>query len=170
MSLFSWFTAIGSFVGLMTGMIGLFKAFMDDRPFSYLEPDQMLDRFFKLYVVNAGRRSIFIRSSYVRSAKHWYITPNASPMTGKGKAHSLYGKHEKPSNNWRDQNVIVEPGKRHEFFVGTNNRDAEPTWCLVMISWVPLGGIPIRRPPLLLYKRRAEVMRLFLARKGKRDA
>lgn len=170
MSLFAWFTAIGSSVGLVTGMIGLFKAFMDGRPFSYLEPDQMLDGFLKLYVVNAGRRSIFIRSSYVCSAKHWYIASNASPMTGKGKAYSLYKKHEKPSNNWCDQNVIVEPGKRHEFFIGTNNRDAEPTWCFVMISWVPLGGIPIPRPPLLLYKSKAEVMRLFLARKGKRDA
>ena len=36
MSLFSWFTAVGSFVGLVTGMIGLFKSLMDDRPFSYL--------------------------------------------------------------------------------------------------------------------------------------
>ncbi len=39
-----------------------------------------------------------------------------------------------------------------------------------MISWVPLGGIPIHRPPLLVYKSRVEVARLFLARKGKRDA
>jgi hypothetical protein len=166
MHFLSWFTVVGSFVGLVTGIIGLFKAFMDDRPFSYLEPDQ-LPGFLKLYVVNAGKRSIFLRASYVRSATHWYIAPNASPMTSTGRADSWYGKHEAPSNNWRDLNVIVEPGKRHEFFIGTNDRDASPPWCFVMISWAPLGGIPICRPPLLLYKSKAEVARLFLARKGK---
>jgi hypothetical protein len=153
----------------VTGIIGAFKAFMDDRPFLYVEPDQ-LGGFLKLYVVNAGKRSIFIKSSYVRSTKHWYIAPNASPMTAHGRQHTMYGKPEKPSNNWRDQNIIVEAGKRHEFFVGTENRDAEPTWCFILISWQPLGGLPLCRPPLLLYKRKSQIVRLFRARKGKHDA
>jgi hypothetical protein len=169
MSPFSWLTTIGSLVGLVTGIIGAFKAFMDDRPFAYFEPDNQLDGFLKLYVVNAGKRSIFLRSSYVRSARHWYVAPNASPMTGKGRQHAKYGRPEAPSHNWRDQNVIIESGKRHEFFVGTENRDVEPTWCFVLISWQPLGGFPLCRPPLLLYKSKGQIMRLFRARKGKHD-
>jgi hypothetical protein len=39
-----------------------------------------------------------------------------------------------------------------------------------MMNWQPLGGLPIPRPPLLLYKRKSEIELLFLARKGRRDA
>lgn len=163
-----WLTDVGAAVGLVTGLFAAVKAFSDNRPYSYVEPDNQLDGMLKLYVVNAGRRSIVVTASYVRPGGRWYIAPNALPVTGKGKANTMYGKPETLPANWHDHNVIVEPGKRHEFFVGPRDRDAKPTWCCIVTSWQPLGGLPIKRPPLLLFKNKSQVERLFLARKGKR--
>ncbi|HEY7299543.1 MAG TPA: hypothetical protein VH684_16680 [Xanthobacteraceae bacterium] len=167
MTLFSWFTGIGSFVGLVTGIIGAFKAFMDDRPFSYVEPDQ-LDGVLKLHIVNAGKRSIFIAACSVWPAKHWYIAPNALPMTRKGSQESRYGKREARSSRL-DQNVIIEPGKKHEFFVGPHDGDEGPIRCFILTSWQPLGGLPVPRFPLPLLKSKSQVQRLFLARKDTHD-
>lgn len=164
-----WLRDLGAAIGLVTGIIAAAKAFLAGRPYSYVEPDNQLDGMIKLYVVNAGQRSIVITSSSVRPNDHWYIAPNASAMTGKGRAHTMYGKTETLPANRQDHNVIIAAGKTHEFFVGPRDRDAQPTWCCIVTSWQPLGGLPIKRPPLFLYKSKSQVERLFLARKGKQD-
>jgi hypothetical protein len=163
-----WLTDLGSAVGLVTGLFAVFKAFMDDRPFSYLEPDQ-LEGTLKLFVVNGGRRSIVIKTTYIRPAGRWYIAPNALPLTDEGRQHSRYGKPETVCTNWNNQNVIVEPGKTHELFLRSHNRDAEPRCCFVLISWQPLGGLPINRLPVLIYQNKVEIEHLFRARKGKHE-
>jgi hypothetical protein len=164
-----WLTDVGALVGLVTGIVAVLRAFSEGRPYSYVEPDTLLDGLLKLYVVNAGGRSIVVTYSYVRPRERWYLAPNAAALTGKGRQQSLYGKKESLPDDWHNQNVIIEAGKRHEFFLGLRERDSKPTWCCVVTCWQPLGGLPMSRPPLFVYKSGKQVERLFVARKGRQD-
>jgi len=164
-----WLRDLGAAVGLITGLFAASKAFLEGRPFSYLEPDQVKGTL-KLYVLNAGKRSIVINRSYIRPQDGWYIAPNAPNMTGAGTQNAWYGVPDSKSDNWHNHNVIIEPTKRHEFFLVSVDRDAKPTWCFILMSCQPLGGLPIPRPPLLLHRSEAQMKRLFLARKGRDQA
>jgi hypothetical protein len=108
----SWLRDLGAAIGLIAGLIGLttglvaiFKAFFEGRPSSYLEPDE-LDWTLKLYVLNTGRGSIVINRFRILPRHRWYVAPNASLR------HTIHS----AVKGWN--NVIIEPGKRHEFYLG----------------------------------------------------
>jgi hypothetical protein len=164
-----WFRDAGALTGLITGLLFVFKTFFEGRPFSYLEPD-VQKGILKLYVLNSDKRSIVINASYILPGERWYIAPNASNMTSVGQAHTFYGAPESDSVSWRSHNVIIEPGKRHEFFLGSVDRDTKPTACFVLLSWQPLGGLSIPRLPVMLRKSRKQIEQLFRARKSKYDS
>jgi hypothetical protein len=124
----------------------------------------------KLSVVNAGKRPIVVTTSYVLPDGHWYVAPNATPITGKGRRELMYGKPAELPVNVHRHNVLVGRDSRHEFFVGPRDRDTKPTWCCVVTFWQPLGGLPIGRPPLVLFKNRSQIEELFLTRKGKQGS
>jgi hypothetical protein len=163
-----WLRDLGAAVGLVVGIIAACKAFFEWRPFSYVEPDRV-DGFLKLFVFNAGKRSIVVNGSHIFPRKRWYIAINAPNITSAGRQHSWYGAPESGTASWHSHNVIIGPGKSHEFFLGLVNRNEKPTGCLVLMSWQPLGGLPLPRPPLLLQRRRTQIERLFRARKGNHD-
>lgn len=164
----AWLRDLGSAVGLLLGIFAMFKVFFEGRPFSYVEPDKV-DGILKLYVLNTSKRSIVINSSLLFPEQRWYIAPNAANLTAAGLQHSRYGTPETAGKNRRSHNVIIGPEQKHEFFLGLADRDANPTYCFIFITWQPLGGLPVPRPPLLLYRNQTQIKSLFRARKGNQD-
>lgn len=151
------------------GLVSILKAFFEGHPSSYLEPDEAKG-ILKLYVFNTARRSIVINGSYILPQKRWYVAPNAPNVTSEGRRRSWYGAQASANTNWHNHNVIIEPGRRHEFFLGSVDQDAKLTSCFVLMFWQPLGGLSlIPRWPLLLRRSKTQMKRLFQARKSDRD-
>ena len=152
-----WLRDFGALTGLITGVVAVFKAYFEGRPFSYLEPDEVRS-ILKLYVLNTDKRSIVVNRFYILPRKRWYVAPNASLR------HTIHStiKHR--------LNVIIEPGKRHEFFLEAMEREAEPTWCLALMMWRPLGGLSLPRLPHVLITSRRQMTHLSWARKSNRDS
>src|SRR5258708_18845489 len=144
-----WLRDLGAAVGLITGLFAASKAFLEGGPFSYLEPDQTKGTL-KLYVLNAGKRSIVVNRSYIRPRDRWYIAPNAPNMTGAGTQNAWYGVPDSKSDNWHNHNVIIEPAKRHEFFLRSAAPASNPTCHLLLTISQPLSDLPLHRPPPLL--------------------
>lgn len=160
-----WIRDLGALIGGITGLVSVFKAFFEGHPFSYLEPDEAKG-ILKLYVFNTAKGSIVINGSYILPQKRWYIAPNAPNVTSEGRARSFYGAQASANTNWHRHNLIIEPGRRHEFFLGSVDHNAKLTSCFVFMFWQPLGGLSlIPRVPLLLRSSKAQMERLFQARK-----
>jgi hypothetical protein len=160
---------LGALIGLITGLVSVFKFLFQEHPFSYLEPDGMMKGIFKLYVFNAAKRPIVINKSCIFPQAKWYIAPNARHLTSDGIQHPLHGSKAPTKTSWHDHNVIIEPGKQHQFFLGLVDRHEKPPSCFIVTRWRPLGGLPLPRWPLLLYSSKAQMGRLTLALKGHRD-
>lgn len=164
-SLFHWVRDAGALIGGVTGILAIFKAFFQDRPFSYLEPDTMKG-VFKLYVFNPDKRSIVVVGSRIFPQGRWYVAPNARNVTDLGRQEALYGSPKDAAAKWKPHNVIIGPGERHHFFLGQYDREATPTSCFIVMDWQPLGGLSIRRPPLLLRRSREQIEALYRARRS----
>jgi hypothetical protein len=154
---------IGATLGLFMGLGAIFKG----RPFAYVEPDEV-PGVLKSHAANDSARSVIFTRSRCFPRDDWYIAPNAKSATSVGQRHAWYGPKD-PAPKWQQHNVIVAQRKRHEFFLWQRERDDNPGWCLLVMCWQPLGGVPMPRLPLVLFRTGRQIEHIYRARRSAKD-
>lgn len=141
-----WLRDFGAIVGLITGAVGIVKLMFTARPLAYLGP---YGHCWRLFVVNPTKRSFIVNRVIVLPTATYRCTAESHSVYGVA-AHGLSGFHY----------VVVEVDKQEEFEIWPKDFEADPSWLLVLLTWQPLGGVPMPRLPIVIYRTKAQVRAL----------
>lgn len=140
----------------LSGIASVWNALFWGRPSLSVEPFERYG-ILKLAVKNRNMRSIVIREARIRPPGHWYLAPNVKYRG------NWYDKTA--SSAWKPIDLSIGPGETLEFFLGLNNSDT-PAWCIALIRWQSSGGVPLPHLPLIFYRNKRQIERLFRSRKS----